>query len=145
MSLYAPQIYGADPYASKSPVVGRVVAVLRGTTEQRGLQITGFRSRAVPAGEIHELMITDEDAPLESTVNRVALLAFFEVTSGGVLLIGDRVVAGDIELGVVAGFDETHMPNHQNVCLRGNWVDGAERGIPLEAEVRIVRDQACTG
>jgi len=120
--------------------VGRVVAVLRGTTEQRGLQITSYRSRAVPVGEIHELMITDEDASLESTVNRVALLAFFEITSGGVVLIGDRVVAGEVDLGVVAGFDETHMPNHQNICLLGTWLDGADVGIELDAVVQIVRE-----
>lgn len=139
MSLYAPQMFGADPYASKSPVVGRVVAVLRGTTQQRGLQITEFRSRAVLSGAVHELMITDEAAEIGATVNHVALIAFFEVTTAGVILVGDHVFAGDVELGVVAGFDETHMPNHQNICLRGTVSDGAERALELEAQIRIVK------
>lgn len=139
MSLYAPQMFGSDPYGSKSPVIGRVVAVLRGTTEHRGLRITDFRSRAVPSGDIHELMVTDEEAALGSTVNRIALLAFFEVTNGGVILVGDRVFVGDMELGEVAGFDETHMPNHQNICLRGDWLDGASRGVSIDSEIRIVR------
>jgi hypothetical protein len=140
VNLYSPQVFGADPYSSKSPVIGRVVAVLRGRTEQRALQITAFRSRAVPAGEIHELMVTDEAAELESQVNRVALVAFFEITSGGVILVGDRVLAGETEIGVVAGFDETHMPNHQNICLRGEWIDGESRALMLEQEIRIARD-----
>jgi hypothetical protein len=119
--------------------VGQVVAVLRGVTDRRGLFLTEYRSRAVPAGQIHELMITDEQASLESTVDRVALIAFFEVTVGGVLLIGDRVTIGGNLVGELAGFDETHMPNHQNVCLRGERRDGASLAIDVGDEVRIER------
>jgi hypothetical protein len=129
----------ANPYVAKSPVSGRVVAVLRGVTEQRGLQILEHRSRAVPVGEIHELMITDEQVDRNSTVNRVALLAFFEVTEGGVLLVDDQVTIGDDVVGVLAGFDETHMPNHQNVCLRGELSDGEARAIRVGDRVVISR------
>lgn len=126
--MSGPMVF-SNPYVAKSAVVGRVVAVLRGVTDQRGLHILEHRSRAVPRGEIHELMITDEDAGRSSTVNRVALLAFFEVTEGGVLLVGDRVTIGDADVGMLAGFDETHMPNHQNICLLGDLRDGEARVI----------------
>jgi hypothetical protein len=138
--MSGPAVFGTHPYASKLPVEGRVVAVLRGVTDARGLWLTAFRSRAVRRGEIHELMISDEDAPTESTVNRVALLAFFEVTSAGVLLIDDTVTVGSSVVGTVAGFDETHMPNHLNVCLRGERSDGVSREIALNARVVFARD-----
>src|SRR3712207_6302655 len=54
--MSGPSAFGTNPYVSKTPVVGRVVAVLRGVTDRRGLFLTEYRSRAVPAGEIHELM-----------------------------------------------------------------------------------------
>jgi hypothetical protein len=135
-----PAVFGTNPYAAKRPVVGRVVAVLRGVTDRRGLYLTAFRSRAVPRGQIHELMLTDEDAQLESSVNRVALLAFFEVEAGGVLLVGDRVTCGEREVGRLAGFDETHMPNHQNICLAGSdFRDGETLGIQVGDELQFAR------
>lgn len=132
-------MFGKNPYVAKSDVNGRVVAVLRGVTDQRGLYLTAFRSRAVPAGEIHELMITDEDCDVESTVNRVALIAFFEVQDGGVILLDDRVKIGDRVIGTVAGFDETHMPNHQNICLYGELRDGDSIEIRVGDSVTIAR------
>ena len=128
-----------NPYVAKTPVRGRVVTVLRGVTDRRGLQITDLRSRAVPRHEIHELMITDEEVSLGSRVDRVALLAFFEVTDGGVILVGDVVSVKDRVLGAIAGFDETHMPNHQNICLSGDLRDGESVGVELDAIVEISR------
>ncbi len=138
--MSGPAVFGANPYVSKSAVSGRVVAVLRGVTDQRGLYLTAFRSRAVPAGEIHELMITDEQCDIESTVNRVALIAFFEVLEGGVILLADSLSIGHRVIGTVAGFDETHMPNHQNICLRGELTDGESVKIQVGDVVRIARD-----
>lgn len=138
--MSGPAVFGTNPYVAKSDVSGRVVAVLRGVTDQRGLYLTAFRSRAVPAGEIHELMITDEACDVETTVNRVALIAFFEVTEGGVILLDDGVTIGERVVGTVAGFDETHMPNHQNICLSGELGDGESIGIRVGDPVRIARD-----
>jgi hypothetical protein len=135
-----PSVFGPDVYASRRDVNGRVVAVLRGVTDRRGLQLTDVRSRAVPKYAIHELMTTDEDAGLGSDVDRVALLGFFEVETGGVILVGDDAYSGNTLLGTVAGFDETHMPNHQNICLRvNNLVDGETMGLSVEDAVRFVR------
>jgi hypothetical protein len=84
-------------------------------------------------------MITDEDCDVEMTVDRVALIAFFEVDNGGVILLDDSVTIGDRTVGRVAGFDETHMPNHQNICLRGERRDGEGLGIQVGDLVRIAR------
>jgi hypothetical protein len=137
--MSGPAVFGKNPYVAKSDVTGRVVAVLRGVTDQRGLYLTAFRSRAVPAGQIHELMITDEATDVEMTVNRVALIAFFEVLDGGVILLDDQVTIGDRLVGTVAGFDETHIPNHQNICLNGEVNDGESIGIAVGDLVRIAR------
>ena len=137
--MSGPAVFGKNPYVAKSDVTGRVVAVLRGVTDQRGLYLTAFRSRAVPAGAVHELMITDEDLDVESTVNRVALIAFFEVLDGGVILLEDQVTIGEQLVGTVAGFDETHMPNHQNICLRGELKDGETLNIGVGDRVTIAR------
>ena len=135
-----PGVFGANPYVSKRAVAGRIVAVLRGVTDQRGLSLTAFRSRAAPRWQIHELMLTYEVAELETTVNRVALLAFFEVEVGGVLLVGDRVTSGARELGSLAGFNDTHMPNHQNICLISKELcDGATLGLEVGDELRFAR------
>jgi hypothetical protein len=37
---------------------------------------------------------------------------------GGVIMVGDTVIANDHVLGVVAGFDEAHMPNHHNIVIQ---------------------------
>jgi hypothetical protein len=103
------------------------------------LYLTAYRSRAVPASEIHELMITDEDCDVETTVNRVALIAFFEVQDGGVILLDDMVTIGDRIVGKVAGFDETHTPNHQNICLRGELRDGESIEIRVGDAVTLAR------
>lgn len=138
--MTGPAAFGPDVYASNRPVRGRFVAVLRGITGQRGLHLGEFRSRATPLHVIHELMSTDEEAAPGANVDRVALLGFFEVESGGVILVGDEVYAGNTLLGVVAGFNETHMPNHQNICLcTENLTDGETLGLSVEDSVRFVR------
>src|SRR5690554_5655920 len=100
--MSGPAVFGPDVYASKRDVTGEVVVVLRGVTDQRGLSIEDLRSRAVPRYAVHELMSTDESGDLGTTANRVALLAFFEVTTGGVILVGDEVHIGGRRVGVVA-------------------------------------------
>lgn len=138
-STSGPNVF-ADPYVTKREVVGTVVAVLRGVTDRRGLAIEEYRSRAVRCGDIHELMTTDQRAELRSSVDRVALLAFFEIEQGGVLLVGDAVEVAGHSQGVVCGFNDTHMPNHQNICLHTEFMmDGETAGIQIGDAVRILR------
>ncbi len=49
-------------YGDKRPVEGETVALLHIVFEDRGLKLIETKSRTVKRDEIHELMITDEDA-----------------------------------------------------------------------------------
>jgi hypothetical protein len=126
-----------NPYVSKRPVEGRIVCVLHARSERRGMQLEPHPSRAVPAGEIHELALTDDPAAVPGTrVERVAYVGFVEMVKGGVILAGDRVTLDGRELGRVAGFDCTHFPNHMNILVLGpQWQTGQELGATLEAAV----------
>jgi hypothetical protein len=91
----------------------------------------------VPAGEIHELAVTDTSsvAPGER-VNRVAYIGFVEVAQGGVILVGDDAAIGDRQLGRVVGFDHTHFPNHMGILIHGStWQTGRELGVAVEDKV----------
>ena len=126
-------ILDKHPYAAKSDVVGRLVCILDARSEERGMELLIHPSRALCQGEIHEIAITeDPQAGPRNTVDKVAYLAFFSVEQGGIVLVGDRVVSGDVELGEVVGFDHTHFPNHMNILLRAR-----ERTTGLELGLRL--------
>jgi len=121
------------PYVAKSDVVGRFVCILDARSEERGMQLTIHPSRAVCQGEIHELAITDDpDAAPNYSLNRVAYLAFFSVEQAGIVLVGDRVLVGEVELGRVVGFDLTHFPNHMNLLIGAR-----ERKTGLEMRLNL--------
>jgi hypothetical protein len=106
-------------FASKADMQGRVVTVLRGMLESRALQLIAPISRAFPAGTIVELISTDEPTALPgASVDRIGYIAFVELTTGGILLVGDPVNIDGRTIGTIAGFDDTHMPNHQNIILK---------------------------
>lgn len=129
-----------DPYVDKRPVEGQVVCVLDARSERRGMELDVHPSRAVPAGEIHELALTDDPAAHPGTrVERVAYVGFVEIDRGGVILAGDRVTLGGRLLGQVAGFDSTHFPNHLNILVRGpQWQTGRQLEVALEERVTFV-------
>lgn len=136
--MAGPEVFGINRYSESRDVVGQVVTTLKGVTDRRGLFLQDFRSRAIPRWEIHELMLTDESVEPGSTVDRVALIAFFEVVEGGLIPVGSEVLVGEQRLGVVAGFDETHTPNHYNICLSSDeFIDGENRGIRVGDTVRF--------
>ena len=115
---YDPKLITPSVYGDKRPVVGEVVALLHITFEERGLKLIRSWSRAMLLNEIHELMVTDEDATPDGGADHVSAIAFFEVKQGGVAVIGDEVSVGGRTLGTLAGFDMTHMPNHMNVLVK---------------------------
>ena len=118
-------------YHSKPDIRGRVVVVLQGTLEERELHLIKPISRVFPAGTIIELIGTDEPAAAPGgTVNKIAYIAFVELLDGGVLVAGDAVELKGMPAGTIAGFDDTHMPNHQNTILRtAGRTPGAELGL----------------
>ena len=135
---YARNMFGAiNPYYAKRPVTGKVVVVLDGVFEDRGLSLIKPPSRAVSASQIHELIITDEGKGPGDTVNKIAYAAFIEVTGGSVIVAGDTVRVGTKIIGTIAGYDETHMPNHLNIVINGERVSGKMLDIHVEDDIVI--------
>ena len=105
-------------YAANRPVAGEAVTVLDSTHESRGLKLIPTYSRALQKNSIHELIATDEaEKKPGGTVNRIAYLAFFEVTRGGCILVGETLFVDGKPIGQILGFDETHEPNHINILI----------------------------
>jgi len=112
-----------DIFLQRRAIVGELVALMDSMLESRGLALISPRSRAVLVNEMHELILTDEQhAGPDKTVNTVLAIGFVEIRTGGVILVGDEVLIGDIVIGKVAGFDVTHMPNHMNIVVAGERV-----------------------
>ncbi|MFZ5946306.1 MAG: DUF6917 domain-containing protein [Bacillota bacterium] len=130
---YKAGLFKSNPYAKKSNISGQLVVVLDGKMENRGLQLISQISRCVQKHQIHELIITDEDnAQPGNEVNSISYLGFFEVEQGGVIVVGDEVFLENDLIGRVAGFDETHMPNHLNIVLKST---ARLTGIELNANI----------
>jgi len=110
-------------YGDRRPVTGETVALLHIAFEDRGLKLIETKSRTVRRYEIHELMITDEDAAPGGGADRVRAIGFFEVTESGLIVVGDEVWIEDRLLGKLAGYDQTHMPNHMNIVVKTDGLD----------------------
>jgi hypothetical protein len=105
-------------YAQNRPVEGGVVTVLDSTHEARGLKLIPTYSRALQKNSIHELIATDEtNKKPGDTANRIAYLAFFEVSRGGCVIAGETLFVDGKPVGEIIGFDETHEPNHINIII----------------------------
>lgn len=138
---YKTGMFKKDPYFKKKECEGELCVVLDGKFENRGLQLMTPPSRAFLVGDIHELIVTDEqDAKPGAEVNQIAYWGFFEVSKATVVAVNDEITIGDKCVGRIAGFDETHMPNHLNVVIKAEErVPGAELGLELGDKVRIVK------
>ena len=110
-------------YGDRRPVMGETVALLHIAFEDRGLKLMETKSRTVKKYEIHELMITDENAAPGGGADRVRAIGFFEITDSGLIVVGDEVWIEDRFLGYLAGYDQTHMPNHLNVVVKSKTLD----------------------
>lgn len=110
--------FKSNPYAKKTDVGGPLAVVLDGKMPDRGLSLIVPISRCIKKDEVHELILTDEMAHPGSTVNNIAYLGFFTADQSGVIVEGDIVELNGKALGHLAGFDETHMPNHLNIVIR---------------------------
>jgi len=106
------------PCADKPPLVARINTVLHARADHRGLELSPFPSRAVLKNEIHELIVTAEEAKPGDSVNQIAYLCFFEVLESGVLWTGDLLEINGKPYGYLAGYDFSHMPNHMNIVIQ---------------------------
>lgn len=130
--------FTSNPYAAKTPVGGSLAVVLRTKMEDRGLALIKQPSRCLRRYDLHELILTDEDAGPGAAVNRIAYLGFFEIEQGGVVVSGDGVWLDGRRIGTLAGFDETHMPNHLNIVIRAAALaDGLDLGAALGMKIKF--------
>jgi hypothetical protein len=146
MSLATPKIATTrfvtlSTYAANRPVKGDVVTVLDSTHERRGLKLISTYSRALKKNSIHELIATDElDKKPGDTANRIAYLAFFEVTRGGCIIVGETLYVDGKRIGEILGFDETHEPNHINIIIGvKKRRTGPQSEIGLGSKIKFAR------
>ncbi|KJS85294.1 MAG: hypothetical protein JM58_08940 [Peptococcaceae bacterium BICA1-8] len=127
---YKAGMFKTNPYVVKRSIKGELVVVLDGYMENRGLKLISPISRCILKNEIHELLFTDEiDAGPGMNVDKISYLGFFEVEQGSVMVAGDEVYLNNKRIGHIAGFDETHMPNHLNIIMkRQDRLTGVELG-----------------
>ena len=128
-------------YAANRPVEGGVVTVLNSTHEARGLKLIPTYSRALAKNSIHELIATDEaEQKPGGTANRIAYLAFFEVTRGGCIIVGETLMVDGKPVGQIIGFDETHEPNHINIIIGvKRRATGPQLKISVGSKIKFVR------
>jgi hypothetical protein len=136
---YARKLVNRDFYHSKADIKAKVVVVLGGTLENRELHLIQPISRAFSSGTIIEFIGTDERKAAPGTaVNAIAYLGFVELLTGGVLLSGDLVTCNGKAIGTIAGYDDTHMPNHQNTILAmEKRISGMDLGMNVGDEIII--------
>lgn len=133
---YKSGMFQGNPYFDKRTVESSLCVILDGRFEQRGLQLIPQMSRALKKNEVHELIISDEEGISPgSRVDKIAYIGFTEIETGGVIIKGDEVLCDGMLIGTIAGFDETHMPNHQNIVISGERKSGADRALQLGSRI----------
>lgn len=139
MDPYREGLFRENPFNTKRIIECSIVAVLQSKLDKRTLHLIPPISRALRKNDIPELIVTDEKEARPGTiVNRIAYIAFIEVNTGGVMVVGDGVYWNNRLLGTVAGYDDTHMPNHQNIILYSpERLTGRELQIQVDDQILI--------
>lgn len=139
-----------DPYESglvttapahrRLPLEASFVAISSIRREGRGLSLIHPRTRCIRRYEVHELILTDEmEAAPGGNVDRCHYLGFVEFQGSGVLIQGDPVIVDGKSIGTVAGFDESHFPNHYNIVIKGPvGFTGAELNLDPGSLIKFV-------
>ena len=127
-----------EMFAANKILSCRWVAIFSRVRTDRNLILNGYQTRCIVSGAVHEF-ITCEDQDRVSPINRVGYLGFAEFLTAGVIAVGDELwLDGDHLLGHVLGFDDTHMPNHQNIVFQvATIVTGSESGLVPDQEFCI--------
>jgi hypothetical protein len=134
---YKMKLTSKDFFHSKKEIKGAVSVVLKGSLNNRGLNLINPISRAYKKHDIIELIATNEtNATPGEIVNSIAYIAFVEVLNSGVILVGDPVLHKGKEIGKIAGYDDTHLPNHQNVIVKVTEMkSGEELNLKVDDEI----------
>lgn len=125
-------------FSDKATIVASLVAVMDHRRHDRALCLSGFKTRCVRRGEIHEFLLCMPPENDASPIDDVSYLGFAEIQTPGVIAVGDRVILDEEQVGTIYGFDDTHMPNHMNIVLKGSSLkNGAERGLRIAQSLYI--------
>lgn len=109
------------PTSQKKSVIGKMVAISGLRLNKRGTKLMHPRSRSFPKYSIVEITLTDDgDANPGYTIDSVLYIGFFEVISGGIIVVGQSVSINSMIIGEVTGFSDVHEPNHLNILVLGN-------------------------
>lgn len=100
------------PFTKACSIEFSIVAVLDHYIENRDLHIMNTLSRSISRYSIPEIIVTEEDVKLGGAVNSVAYIGFVAAKNCGQATVGRKVLIQRKYLGYIAGFDETHAPNH---------------------------------
>jgi hypothetical protein len=126
----------SEMFSSRCEVLGRWVAVMEHRRNDRKLVPAAWKTRCICAGEIHEFILCQHGRTHGEEINDVSYLGFAEITSGGVVALGDGLHVDGRLIGTVCGFDETHAPNHYNILIATErLVTGAEIGLVVGESV----------
>lgn len=105
-------------FPEKKPISGRWVAIFDRIRNDRNLIVNDFQSRCIPQGEVHEFLVCNTGFEnRQSVINHVGYLGFGEILNSSVIAVGDEFWIGRDLIGTILGFDDTHMPNHQNIVI----------------------------
>lgn len=134
---YKLKLTSRDFFHSKVTIQGKVVVVLKGSLKNRGLNLIAPISRTFKKHDVIELIATDEQhAQPGENVDSISYIAFVEILNSGVILVDDPVIHNGKEIGKIAGYDDTHLPNHQNVIVKvTEKKSGEELGLKVGDEI----------
>jgi hypothetical protein len=129
-----------NKHYNKRLVEGVVIKLLHHKCLERGMTLIEEKSRCVKSGEIHELVTTDQpDLDSGSRVDRVGFLGFMEVTTAGVVEVGDDFTVAGRKIGTVTGFDACHFPNHYNILIKVlDLITATDIGLNLEDRLAFI-------
>lgn len=134
-----PYLTGVIPsniYSLRKNISGVMVAVMDLHLENRNLNLILQPTRVLKKYDIVELIGTLEYSVLGEKVDSITYLGFLEVMEGGVIKRDDEVLMGNLFLGKILGYDETHMPNHLNVIIKMEFKKtGADLGFEINHRV----------
>ena len=109
----------ADTFQSYR-IEGILVRALVQDGVQGDIKLVHAKTRCFKKSDVHAIIMIDKNKVLpKAKVNRFSSeLGFIEFSSSGVLTHGDTVTIGKQEVGTIAGFDETPLPNYINIILK---------------------------
>ena len=119
-------------YGAKRAITGKIVAEVK--ANGGGLRLSKNWSRSLKIGEIHEIMLTQSTLSPGDVMKDFTAVAFFEVSQSGHSVIGDKLYLDGVEVGVLAGYEMNHMPNHMNIVFMSN---GGSQSFKLNSDIRI--------